>query len=146
MFVCLFVCLFVCFWGGGRGRGIVAVITTGTCLSLRFINCLCYYVLAMNAGSLGGNRYVSFTLSGLVDIPSLIICYFLIKRYAVCKCSSFISRPQMRKQGADKEYCACPCEFFKLVHACARFNTSTIDGGATTKLMSHLVHQVLWNM
>ena len=57
-----------------------------------------YYVLAMNAGSLGGNRYVTFTLSGLVDIPSLIICFFLIKRYAVCKCSSFISMPQMRNK------------------------------------------------
>ena len=81
-----------CWW-------VMAVITTGVCVSpSRFINCLSYYVLAMNAGSLGGNRYVNFTLSGLVDIPSLIICFFLIKRFAVCKCSSIISRPQMRNR------------------------------------------------
>lgn len=35
----------------------------------------------MSAGNFGGDRYVSFTLSGLVDIPSAIICYFLINRY-----------------------------------------------------------------
>jgi len=40
-----------------------------------------YYALAMSAGNFGGDRYVSFTLSGLVDIPSAIICYFLINRY-----------------------------------------------------------------
>ena len=39
-----------------------------------------YYALAMSAGSLGGNRYVSFSLSGLVDIPALVVTYFILDR------------------------------------------------------------------
>ena len=42
-----------------------------------------YYALAMSAGSLGGNRYVSFSLSGLVDVPAVVVTYFILDRYCI---------------------------------------------------------------
>ena len=39
-----------------------------------------YYALAMSSGNLGSNRYVSFSLSGLVEIPSLALGYLIIDR------------------------------------------------------------------
>jgi ABC-type phosphate transport system permease subunit len=39
-----------------------------------------YYALAMSAGNLGGNRFVSFSLSGLVEVPSLVIGYLIIDK------------------------------------------------------------------
>ena len=93
----------------------------------------------MNAGSLGGDRYVNFTLSGLVDIPSLVICYFLIKRYAVCK--HVVPGPKWGNKVPIKSTVLI-CANFILVHACARFNTSTMDGGAPTKLYVHWLAQM----
>ncbi len=46
-----------------------------------FCNSMLYYVLSLSAGDLGGSRYVSFSLSGLVEIPSIMIVYFLISRF-----------------------------------------------------------------
>lgn len=46
----------------------------------RFTNCLAYYALSMSAGNLGGNMYVSFALSGLVEIPSITASYILLSR------------------------------------------------------------------
>lgn len=40
-----------------------------------------YYGLSLNAGNLGGDRYISFSLSGLIEIPSAVLMYFLINRY-----------------------------------------------------------------
>ena len=53
------------------------------CLSdlLRITNCMVYYGLSLNAGNLGGDRYISFSLSGLIEIPSAVLMYFLINRY-----------------------------------------------------------------
>ncbi len=48
-----------------------------------FCNCMLYYALSMSAGDLGDNRYLSFSLSGLVEIPSIVIGYFLISRLSV---------------------------------------------------------------
>ena len=36
----------------------------------------------MSAGSLGGGRYISVALSGLVELPGLYISYHLLERYA----------------------------------------------------------------
>ena len=41
-----------------------------------------YYAMAMSAGSIGGDRYISFSLSGLVEIPSLVIGCFIVDKYA----------------------------------------------------------------
>ena len=48
--------------------------------SHRFVNCMVYYALAMSAGNLGGDRYISFSLSGLVEIPSLVLGYLIIDK------------------------------------------------------------------
>lgn len=45
-----------------------------------------YYGLSMNAGNLGGDRYIGFSLSGLIEIPSLAVAYFLVDRYLVTDC------------------------------------------------------------
>lgn len=45
-----------------------------------------YYGLSMNAGNLGGDRYIGFSLSGLIEIPSLAVAYFLVDRYLVSHC------------------------------------------------------------
>ena len=38
--------------------------------------------MAMSAGSyMGGDRYISFSLSGLVEIPSLVVGYFIVDKY-----------------------------------------------------------------
>ena len=47
----------------------------------RFTDCMVYYGLSMSAGSLGGGRYISVALSGLVELPGLYISYHLMERY-----------------------------------------------------------------
>ena len=42
-----------------------------------------YYALAMSAGDLGENKYVSFSLLGLVEIPALVIGYFVVDRCVI---------------------------------------------------------------
>ena len=37
-------------------------------------------VFTINAGQLGGDRYVSVALSGIVEMPSLLFSYFTVKR------------------------------------------------------------------
>ena len=44
-----------------------------------------YYGLALSAGSLGGGRYISVVLSGLVELPGLYITYHTVNR-CVCVC------------------------------------------------------------
>ncbi|CAI8008238.1 Solute carrier family 22 member 15 [Geodia barretti] len=46
----------------------------------RFTDCMVYYGLSMSAGSLGGGRYISVALSGLVELPGLYISYHLMER------------------------------------------------------------------
>ena len=46
-----------------------------------------YYALSMSAGDLGGNRYVNLSLSGIVEIPAIVIGYVLLDRYTYkCTC------------------------------------------------------------
>ena len=47
----------------------------------RFVNCMVYYALAMSTGNLGGDRHISFSLSGLVEIPSFVIGYLIIDKW-----------------------------------------------------------------
>ena len=42
----------------------------------------------MNAGSLGGGRYLSLVLSGLVELPGLYVSYYLLNRYIYIHCRS----------------------------------------------------------
>ena len=44
----------------------------------RFTVCMVYYALAMRSGDLGSNRYVSFSLSGLVEIPAIFLASKLL--------------------------------------------------------------------
>ncbi|XP_078088009.1 solute carrier family 22 member 15-like [Mustelus asterias] len=41
---------------------------------------LVYYGLTLNAGDMGGNRYLNIALSGLAELPSYPLCYFLMNR------------------------------------------------------------------
>ncbi|XP_067896816.1 solute carrier family 22 member 15-like isoform X1 [Heterodontus francisci] len=41
---------------------------------------LVYYGLTLNAGDMGGNRYLNIALSGLAELPSYPICFFLMNR------------------------------------------------------------------
>ena len=48
-----------------------------------FIRCtvsLTYYGLSLNSVNLGGNEYLSFTLSGLIEIPSYVFCVLTVDR------------------------------------------------------------------
>ncbi|XP_072019582.1 organic cation transporter protein-like [Amphiura filiformis] len=44
-----------------------------------FVNSLVYYGLSLSTSSLGGNDYVSFFLSGLVEVPAYLWCTFGIE-------------------------------------------------------------------
>lgn len=46
-----------------------------------FTNCLAYYALSLAAGDLGGDRYISFSLSGLVELPSIMLSYYTLGRF-----------------------------------------------------------------
>ena len=45
--------------------------------------CMVYYALSLSAGDLGGNRYLSFVLSGLIEIPSYILTIVVLNRCVV---------------------------------------------------------------
>ena len=45
---------------------------------------LVYYAVSFSAGTFGGNRYLVFFLTSLVEIPSNWTCIVLCRRY-VCK-------------------------------------------------------------
>ncbi len=60
-----------------------AVLHVRVCVSLflrRVTNCLVYYSLAMRSADLGNNRYVSFAISGLVELPAYFLAYKLLNR------------------------------------------------------------------
>ena len=42
----------------------------------RFVNSLVYYGLSLSTGQLGGNDYVNFLVSGLVEVPAYVFCQF----------------------------------------------------------------------
>ena len=39
-----------------------------------------YFALSLGVGALSSNLYVSFSLSGLVEIPSIIAAYWVVER------------------------------------------------------------------
>ena len=39
-----------------------------------------YYGLSLNTGNLGGDFYLNFFLSGIVEIPAYILCLLLLER------------------------------------------------------------------
>ena len=49
-------------------------------LIVRFTACLAYFGLAFGATNFGGNMYVNFALSGLVEIPGSVFSIFTLNR------------------------------------------------------------------
>lgn len=45
-----------------------------------FITVFIYYALSLNVQDLGGNLFVNFFISGLVEIPSIILCIYALKK------------------------------------------------------------------
>ncbi|XP_054165996.1 organic cation transporter protein-like, partial [Oppia nitens] len=43
------------------------------------VEALLYYGFSLNIGDFGGNFYITFLLSGLVELPSQILCVFLLR-------------------------------------------------------------------
>ncbi|XP_022106852.1 solute carrier family 22 member 15-like isoform X2 [Acanthaster planci] len=56
-----------------RRRMIILMITWFSC-------CLAYYGLTFGASSLGGNMYVNFALSGIVEIPATLLSTYALNR------------------------------------------------------------------
>ncbi|XP_028398773.1 solute carrier family 22 member 5-like [Dendronephthya gigantea] len=49
--------------------------------NLWFANSLVYYGVSYGSVDLGGNRYVNFALTSIVELPSNILCIFVANRY-----------------------------------------------------------------
>ncbi|KAK2159966.1 hypothetical protein NP493_1680g00013 [Ridgeia piscesae] len=47
---------------------------------LWFVVCLVYYGLSLSSGTLAGNKYVNFFLSGFVEVPAILFCIPLFNR------------------------------------------------------------------
>ena len=45
-----------------------------------FITVFIYYALSLNVQDLGGDIYVNFLISGFVEVPSIILCIFALKK------------------------------------------------------------------
>ena len=79
---------------------------------------LVYYALSLSAGDLGGNRYLSFVFSGLVEIPSYVLTIVVLNR-----CVDVLR--QLGKRVCVRvcvcvcvHVCMCVCECMR-VHVCA---------------------------
>lgn len=46
----------------------------------RMVVSMVYYGLSLNTGNLGGDFYVNFTISGLVEFPAYTLCIILLDR------------------------------------------------------------------
>ncbi|XP_041067860.1 solute carrier family 22 member 15-like isoform X2 [Carcharodon carcharias] len=58
-------------------------ILLGRTLIMMFVWLICslvYYGLTLNAGDMGGDRYLNIALSGLAELPSYPLCFFLMNR------------------------------------------------------------------
>ncbi|XP_078415795.1 solute carrier family 22 member 15-like [Cetorhinus maximus] len=58
-------------------------ILLGRTLIMMFVWLICslvYYGLTLNAGDMGGDRYLNIALSGLTELPSYPLCFFLMNR------------------------------------------------------------------
>nr|XP_026692059.1 solute carrier family 22 member 2-like isoform X2 [Ciona intestinalis] len=51
---------------------------------------MAFYGLTFNANHLGGNRYINSFLTAVVEFPSHIICYLVVRKYG-CRCSFIFS-------------------------------------------------------
>jgi OCT family organic cation transporter-like MFS transporter 4/5 len=51
-----------------------------------------YYGLSLNTGNLGGDFYVNFLISGVVEFPAYALCLLLLDRWGrkKCHCSSML--------------------------------------------------------
>lgn len=47
----------------------------------RFVNSATYYGLSWNTSNLGGNDYINFLISGLVEIPGYIALLLMLDRW-----------------------------------------------------------------
>ena len=47
------------------------------CFLFRFTAAFVYFGLSLNIADFGGNRFVNFSLSGLVEIPAYLVAWFL---------------------------------------------------------------------
>ena len=45
-----------------------------------FTVCMVYYGLSLGVGSLSSNLYISFSLSGLVEVPSNLVAYVILDK------------------------------------------------------------------
>ena len=45
----------------------------------RFSNYCVYMGIIVTMPSLAGNKYLSFTLGGLIELPAYILCFFIVK-------------------------------------------------------------------
>lgn len=50
-------------------------------MSYRFVNSATYYGLSWNTGNLGGNEYINFLISGLVEIPAYTFLLLTLNRW-----------------------------------------------------------------
>ncbi|XP_023323116.1 organic cation transporter protein isoform X2 [Eurytemora carolleeae] len=46
-----------------------------------FVNAFVYFGLTLNSGDLGGDVFINFSLSGLLEIPAYILAIFVLLRY-----------------------------------------------------------------
>ena len=49
-------------------------------MSCWFSVCMVYYGLSLGVGNLSNNLYVSFSFSGIVEIPSYLLAYVLLEK------------------------------------------------------------------
>jgi len=47
----------------------------------RFVNSFVFYGLSLSATSLGGNDYLDFFVSGLVEVPAYLLCLVTLSRF-----------------------------------------------------------------
>ena len=46
-----------------------------------FVTVFVYYALSLNVQDLGGNLYVNFFISGMVEFPAIILCMLALKKF-----------------------------------------------------------------
>ena len=49
---------------------------------------MAYFALSLGVGTLSSNLYISFTLSGLVEVPSIIAAYWVVEKWGNGSCYS----------------------------------------------------------
>ena len=53
---------------------------------------LVYYAVSFSAGTFGGNRYLVFFLTSLIEIPSNWTCIVLCKKYVIVREESSLAK------------------------------------------------------